>query len=305
MKLILSENKELKENQADPFIFRDGSDFYLYCTGVNGVHCYKSDKLSDFSYIGIVLSEAGCKQYWAPCVCKVEDKYYMYYSSMPASFDDVHLQRLKVAVADTPQGPFVFEKQIADPFSIDPEVVLTSEGQYMFYSINDYNSNCIGTKIVIDKMSGSLELANDPRAAVSPTLDEEIYCRDRFKKGQDWYTVEGASYFYEDGWHYLLYSGNCYENNNYYIGYSRAKSDSDSLEGVTFLKYPDDKTYFPLLASDGLELGTGHNSTIKVGDQRYIVYHGRDASDDLSTECRTARIAKLMVNDGILKVEKI
>lgn len=305
MKLILSDNKEFKKNQADPYIFNDESAFYLYCTGFGGVHCYRSDELSNFSYIGIVLTEVGCKQYWAPCVCKIENKYYMYYSSMPANSNDVHLQCLKVAVADSPEGPFVFVKQLCKPFSIDPEVVFTSQGQYMFYSINDYNSSRVGTKIIVDKMLGPLELANDPHTAVSPTLDEEIYCCDRFKKGEHWHTVEGASYFSEGGWHYLLYSGNCFENNNYYIGYSRAKDDSDDLKEITFFKYPDNETYFPLLSSDGVELGTGHNSTIKINGQRYIIYHGRDASDDCKTECRTARIAKLIANDGILQIEKM
>jgi hypothetical protein len=60
-----------------------------------------------------------------------------------------------------------------------------------------------------------------------------------------------------------------------------------------------------LLCSDDIELGTGHNSTIKVDGQWYIVYHGRDKGDDVRNECRTARIAKLIVDNGTLRVEKI
>ena len=158
---------------------------------------------------------------------------------------------------------------------------------------------------MIDKMLCPTRLAGNPQTAVSPTLDEEIFCRDRFKPGEHWHTIEGANFFYEDGWYYLLFSGNCYENNNYYVGYSRARATSDRLEDVEFLKYPDDNTYHPLLSSDGIELGTGHNSTIKVDGQWYIVYHGRDKDDDLSVECRTARIARLIVDNGVLRVEKI
>ena len=37
---------------------------------------------------------------------------------------------------------------------------------------------------------------------VRPTMDEEIFMRDRFEKGKDWYTVEGAFYFRKGDWHF-------------------------------------------------------------------------------------------------------
>ena len=305
MKLVKSTDLKLREYQADPYIFQDSGIYYLYCTGADGVHCYTSNKLSDFKHIGIVCSSEETCQYWAPCVSKLDGKYYMYYSCMSKESDDVHTQCLKVAVATSPEGPFVYQKDLAAPFSIDADIAVTDKGRYMFYSINDYNAMRVGTKIVVDKMLSPTLLEGKPKTAVCPTLDEEIFCRDRFKKGEHWHTIEGANFFYEDGWYYLLFSGNCYENNNYYVGYSRAKAITDELENVEFLKYPDDDTYHPLLCSDGVELGTGHNSTINVDGQWYIVYHGRDKSDQLGGECRTARIAKLFAEDGVLRVEKI
>lgn len=305
MKLIKSNDSNIKSYQADPYIFYDDGAYYLYCTGADGVHCYTSDKLGDFIHIGVVCSEAECKQYWAPCVCKVEDKFYMYYSSMSNESDDVHTQCLKVAISSSPRGPFVFSNVLTDAFSIDADIAVTEGGRYLFYSINDYNAPRVGTKIVLDGMLSPTELKKEPKTVVVPTLDEEIFCRDRFKKGEHWHTIEGANFFYEDGWYYLLFSGNCYENNNYYVGYSRAKADTDKLEDAVFFKYPDDNTYHPLLCSDEIELGTGHNSTIKVDGQWYIVYHGRDESDDVRNECRTARISKLIVDNGVLRVEKM
>lgn len=305
MKLVKSTDLKVREHQADPYIFYDNGMYYLYCTGGDGVHCYTSEKLSGFEHIGVVCSDVGCYQYWAPCVSKFEGKFYMYYSCMSRESDDVHTQCLKVAVADSPRGPFIYQNDLAEPFSIDADIAVTENGRYLFYSINDYNAERVGTKIVLDKMLSPTLLAKNPRTAVRPTLDEEIFCRNRFKEGEHWHTIEGANFFYEDGWYYLLFSGNCYENNNYYVGYSRAKATTDNLEELEFLKYPSDDVYHPLLCSDGVELGTGHNSTIKVGGQWYIVYHGRDKDDDLSQECRTARIARLLVDDGALRVEKI
>jgi len=305
MKLINSNNPEIKKYQADPYIFYDSGMYYLYCTGSDGVHCYSSEALRDFVPIGVVCSEENCKEYWAPCVSRVGDKYYMYYSSMPRESTDVHTQQLKVAVSESPRGPFVYQSILADAFSIDADIAITENGRYVFYSVNDYDAERVGTKIVLDKMLSPTVLEKNPKTVIVPTLDEEIFCRDRFKKGEHWHTIEGANFFYEDGWYYLLFSGNCYENNNYYVGYSRARADSDKLENIEFLKYPNDHTYHPLLCADDIELGTGHNSTIKVDGQWYIVYHGRDKGDNLREECRTARIARLIARDGVLHVQKI
>lgn len=305
MKLIKSNDLDIKKHQADPYIFYDSGMYYLYCTGVDGVYCYTSDKLRDFVYIGVVCFEEDCHQYWAPCVSKAGDKFYMYYSSMKKDSTDVHTQQLKVAVSESPRGPFVFQNVLADAFSIDADIAITENGRYMFYSVNDYDLERIGTKVVLDKMLSPTLLENKPKTVIVPTLDEEIFCRDRFKKGEHWHTIEGANFFYEDGWYYLLFSGNCYANNNYYVGYSRARADTDKLENIEFLKYPNDHTYHPLLCADDIELGTGHNSTIKVDGQWYIAYHGRDKGDDLSEECRTARIARLIVDNGVLHVQKI
>lgn len=305
MKLIKSTDNALKKRQADPYIFHHGGCYYLYCTGADGVHCYKSGALRDFTYTGIALQEDGCCQYWAPCVSFAEGKFYMYYSSMPKDSDDVHTQQLKVAVSDSAEGPFVFSNTLAAPFSIDADIAVTDGGRFLFYSVNEYEGERVGTRIVLDRMITPTHLEGKPHAVVVPTLDEEIFCRDRFKQGQHWHTIEGANFFYEDGWYYLLFSGNCYQNNNYYVGYSRAKADSADLCDISFSKYPDDNTYHPLLCSDGVELGTGHNSTIKVDGRWYIVYHGRDKSDDPCEECRTARISGLVVDNGVLKVEKI
>lgn len=304
MKLVKSFDLREKEHQADPYIFYDKGSYYLYCTGGDGVHCYTSDRLGDFEHIGVVCSEDGSKQYWAPCVAKLDGRFYMYYSSMPKDSDDVHTQQLKVAVSDSPRGPFVFLNTLADAFSIDADIAVTECGRYLFYSVNDYSAERVGTKIVMDRMLSPTLLEGNPRTVVRPTLDEEIFCRDRFKKGEHWHTIEGANFFYQDGWYYLLFSGNCYENNNYYVGYSRARAESDDLMKIDFLKYPNENTYHPLLASDATELGTGHNSTIKIDGQWYIVYHGRDKGDDLGQECRTARIAELYAKDGVLWVVK-
>ncbi len=288
--------------QPDPYVIFSRGKYYLYATGAEGVAVYESEDLSDFIYRGTALSVTGQKEYWAPCVVEDDEKYYMYYSSMSTDTDDVHMQRLKVAVSADPLGKFEYVCDLLPPFSIDAHVVKNGAGErFLFYSLNDYDAARAGTYIAVDRMPTSFSVARKPVAAVVPTLNEEIFQRNRFKAGQHWHTVEGAFYFFADGTHFLMYSGNCYQKPEYYIGYATAKgSADDDLTKVKFKKYPDELTYAPLLSKSADEEGTGHNSIITAGDKRYIVYHARDIDIKTGEDNRTARIRTLEVNGGKL-----
>ncbi len=290
--------------QPDPYVIKDNGFFYLYCTGEKGVHCYKSRNLaSGWEYVGIVFSQAGQKEYWAPSVIKRGGKFYMYYSSMPENETDVHKENIKVAVSDTPDGAFVFVKDLLPPFSIDAHVVENGAGLFIFYSINDYEAEKAGTYIVVDKMTDELNVAGEPKAVVNPTREEEIYEKDRFRKGQDWHTIEGAFYFKQGGVHYCIYSANSYLKPTYHLGYAYSEDKSDELNKIDFIKYSP-HTFSPLLSSDENEISTGHCSMIEDNGKLYLVYHGRDKNSDLSKDDRTARICELEVINKKLVVTK-
>ena len=290
MKLKFSDNAQGLA-QPDPYIIKaqDGN-YYIYATGVNGVLVYRSSALDGiWEYLGIGLKEEDCHEFWAPCGVYEDGLYYMYYSSCRAGCEDMHEQAIKVAVSDCPDGGFVYKKTMLKPFSIDAHVVKSGEGYYIFYSTNDYEAERAGTYIVVDKMLDMFTAAGNPVPVVRPTLDEEIFMRDRFRKGQNWHTVEGAFYFRKGDNHYVMYSGNCYQNEYYFIGYAYAYGHEDDLTKLRFQKYPNDTTYAPLLCKNGEEAGTGHNSVLEDNGKYYIVYHARDIDADEKHETRTAR----------------
>lgn len=292
--------------QPDPYILK-GNDgcYYLYATGGQ---IYSSKKLLEgWRYEGIGLHMPGQKICWAPSVIETGGKYYMYYSSMDESCEDEHGQQIRVAEADGPQGPFHYVRTMLPPFSIDPHVVATPSGMYMFYCGNDCEAERVGTVILCDKMADPLTMEGNPVCAVRPTLDEEIYMRDRFRKGQHWHTVEGAFYFYHEGIHFLMYSGACYQNPTYFIGYcvARGREEAD-LRELNWVKYPDNDTYAPLMKKDESIEGTGHNSLIFEHGKCYIVYHGRDIGDmNLKEDARSARIDELLIDQERLTVVRI
>lgn len=305
MKLIFPE-RGTPVSQGDPYILKTKGKYYLYATGVQGVETYCSDRLlSGWNYIGKSLTEAGMKEFWAPCVIERDGVYYMYYSSFPQEEEDVHHEAVKVAVSTSPEGPFVYKKTVIPAFSIDPHVVKSGKDYYIFYSVNDTEAERAGTYIAVDKLTDMFTAEGNPVAVVVPTIDEEIFMRDRFRKGQNWHTVEGAFYFRKGNDHYVTYSGNCYQNEKYFLGYAYAHGDEDDLRKLHFEKQPDSRTYAPLISRNETEEGTGHNSVVEEDGKYYIVYHARDLSADKSLpDSRTARICPLTVDGKRLKAER-
>lgn len=294
-------------SQPDPYIIQTENGYYLYTTHLQGVACYFSNTLDNFTYCGLVLEVENQKEYWAPCVIEIDNQYFMYYSSMLKKSDDVHEQRIKIATASNPLGPFTFESDILPSFSIDPHVVIYKNELYIFYSLNDYEAKRPGTYIALDKMRNPYEVENNPKRVVVPTLDQEIFEYNRFKNGQHWHTIEGAFYFNNNLNHYLMYSGSSYQRETYFIGYSIAYGDVDDLRNLEFKKVPRDDIYQPLLCKNEFIEGTGHNSVIKAGDKYYIIYHARDTNHKEGSnnlDVRYARKDELIVSKGKLMVKE-
>ena len=294
--------------QADPYMIKgDDGRYYVYATGGKSVELFSSDALlTGWRYDGHCLEAPGQHSFWAPSVAKLDGKYYMYYSSIRDGQEkDDHAQTMRVAVSDRPGGPFRYVKDLLPPFSIDSHIVRTPSGLYLFYSVNRYEGERVGTYVVCDKMTDPLHMEGAPKPIVVPTLDEEIFQRDRFKPGQDWHTIEGAFYFYHEGVHFVMYSGAAYVNPTYFVGYATAEGPEDAdLRTLDWVKYPDPDTFAPVLISNDVIEGMGHNSVIFDGDTCYIVYHGRDVvrADDGSEDARCARIDVMRIEGRKLSV---
>ena len=306
---LLKIDKSNYIGQADPYIIEHNGKYYIYTTGDDGLYGYSCDTLlGDWKFEGQIFTLDGRDHFWAPSVIYLDGKFYMYFSF--EYYEDVpdqggHHQAMHVAVSDNPMGPFTLAGQIAHPFSIDSHIVKTYAGLFLFYSPNTFEGERIGTHIVVQKMKDPYTLEGEPTVVLLASIDEEIFCRNRYKEGQHWHTLEGAFWFQEGEWQYLMYSGGRYEDETYFVGYAAAKTTEQDLRKVKFQKMPDENTYAPLLRSNDWEEGTGHNSVIKVDGQYYCVYHARNTeADGLNGDRRNARIAKMHVADGKITIER-
>lgn len=292
------------KHQADPFIFEDGGRFYLYVTAKCGVEAYSSEDLFGvWHYEGMVASFAGRQDYWAPSVTKYGGRYYLYVSCST----DTEFQFMHAAVADGPLGPFTEPTCFYKRFSIDSHVVQTEKGLFLWYAEDNTACDRIGTRIYVDRLIDPMTPARQPKEVVVPTMDEEIFQRNRFGDGRDWHTLEGAFWFREGEWQYVMYSGGCFANDSYHIGYASAHSMEGDLTRVPFVKHTDHGNFDPVMIWNAFEEGSGHHSVIKYKGQYYAIYHARDlngVSSEEHAEARTARICKLHVKDGVITAER-
>ena len=302
--------------QPDPFIFEDGGRFYIFVSGVGlpGVEAYSADDIfGEWKYEGIVTEFAeGCTDFWAPSVIKYQGKFYMYVSCFDTlgQRQNDHKQHMRVAVADSPLGPYKNEIKLFDEFSIDSHAVETEDGLFLWLSMNDWSFDEVrraGTRIFVVKMKDPYTPDGEPVEKVVHTLDEEKFtpqCNDQIQ----WHTIEGAFWFREGDWQYLMYSGGCYQDETYHIGYCAAKSDEQDLRKVDFVKHTNGEKFAPTIIGNDFEEGTGHHSVIKHNGEYYAIYHGRDTGvydkNAEYVEERTARICKLIVKDGIITAER-
>lgn len=268
---------EAPRTHPDPYVLAFKGEYYAYATAHRGVSVLHSRDLTRWTSRGYALASPETS-YWAPCVCYHHGKFYMYYSSGDTAD---HFQRLKVAVSDSPLGPFAYEKTLYDYFSIDAHVVKDEDGTlYLIYSVDNYagtDPERPGTVVLIDRLLDPFTPEGKPRLVVGPTLDEEVSGPNRFGDGRDWHTLEGGFYLKRDGRHYVMYSGNSFEREHYFVG-TAMDASARTIGECDFAKVPSAYEYAPLLRKNERVEGPGHHSVAVAPNlvEHWVVYHGRD-----------------------------
>ena len=298
--LPYGENKTLPTN-PDPYVMKYGGKYYCYATHVNGVNISVSEDLTNWTYLGNGIEEEGKKEYWAPCVYYDNGTFYLYCSNVNLEEDDCHKEYLQLYTSENPEGPFKHKKTFFEKFSIDAHVVKDIDGEvYLFYSVNDYmgtDAEHSGTVIMVDRLINYEELAGEEKVVVLPSIEEEIFEKNRFGDGRDWYTIEGAFFFRHRRKAYMMYAANAYVRENYFLGYSSADS-KQKIGEMNWEKYPNEYTYSPLVRRNEKVEGTGHNSVVKAPNliDDWIIYHGRNQEEPLmeNVEQRTMRMDPIL-----------
>jgi len=228
---------------ADPCVIFYRGKYYLYPTGDNrSYHVYTSRDLVHWTKGKRVFAPGG-RNVWAPDVFHDEKnkKFYLYYTAN---------KRIGVAVADSPEGPFV-DRATLFRNAIDAHMFRDGDGKYYLYYVR-----FPGFRICVQRMKTPLEKADKPIELIRPTEPWEK------KRGA---VTEGPWILKHKKTYYLMYSGTGANSLDYAVGYATSKSPAGP-----FRKHPGN----PIIKRGGGALGPGHGCVVRdAAGKMWHVYH--------------------------------
>jgi hypothetical protein len=259
-------------DQGDPYLLTvpdpsgTGYPYYLFHTDVSHegdrVPVYGSRDLRSFDYVGKALqTDVSMSEHWAPCVVftPATGLYSMFYSrSRPDQPNADVGQLLRRAVAERPEGPFEdqgeFPLELESDFAIDADVYprrdrLTGETtHHLAYVMEFWHEERVGVGVVEVALSPDLSRpVSEPRVIVKPTLDVQMYERNRsmpwrvgmrnWAAGEtvDWHCIEapiGGVLSPRGVPHYLISYGS-YKDDSYAVGAVRQEPDGSWTDLAT------------------------------------------------------------------------
>lgn len=213
------------------------------------VHWTKHSRVLDISNV-----KWAAYAIWAPSITFKDKKYYLFFGANDIQ-NDHQPGGIGVAVADTPEGPFIdhLGKPLIDKFyngaqPIDQFVFKDTDGQ--FYLLYGGWKHCNMAKLNAD-FSGFLPYAD---GSVFKSITPENY-------------VEGVFMIVRNKKYYLMWSEGGWTGPDYSVAYAMSDSPTGPFKRIGKILQQD-----PAIAT-----GTGHHSVINIPgtDDWYIAYHRR------------------------------
>jgi len=275
---------------ADPFVLRHDGLYYAYGTGSSRGDSPQRDRrvfpvlrspdLTHWEDMGGALRplEGGeGVSYWAPEAARGDDgRFFLYYSADAP--DGVH--RLRVAVADRPEGPFEDMGRWLLPdegFTIDAHPFRDpADGRWFLFFAKDFpDGERAGTALAVVGLSDDMvSVSGAVTTVLRASADWQVYERRRALYGRTWdawHTLEGPCIVAREGRYWCLYSGGAWHGPDYGVGVAVAETVLGPYTEI-------EAGPVVLRGVPGRVLGPGHNSVVRGPDGAtdFIVYHAWD-----------------------------
>lgn len=231
----------------DPTILRDGKDFYMTHSSFTyfpALLIWHSTDLVNWEPVARAV-EDGDYSIFAPDLCKVDGKYYIYY---PTSTGENY-----VVTADKPEGPWSAPVKL-DVGGIDPGHVVAEDGNRYLYTNNGF---------VTPLTADGLAAAGAPK---------KVY--DGWTYPEEWETegmwLESPKLFKRGDWYYLVTAegGTAGPPTSHMVVVARSKSALGPWENSPH--NPLVHTY----SADEIWWSKGHGTLVDDADGNwYVVYH--------------------------------
>ena len=252
-------------------------------------HVFSSENLTDWTDHGVIVTQnkvpwvrKDSYSMWAPDCVERNGKYYFYFPSAPAAGRGGFA--VGVAVADSPEGPFIPEPEpIKGINGIDPCVLQASDGNaYIFWG----NGRCAKLKpnmkeLADDNPKETVKWGNREMEMVGVSCLKDLPSRQ----------AEGPFAFEYNGNYYLTYP--YVRENTEVLGYAMSKNPMGPYEYKGLI-----------MAEHANGCWTNHHSIVNYKGQWYLFYHQNffSPSDD---KRRSVQIEKLYFNpDGTIQEVK-
>ncbi|MCR4570317.1 MAG: family 43 glycosylhydrolase [Bacteroidales bacterium] len=297
---LFAQNPIIKgQYTADPTARVFGDKVWLFCSHdiispveperrwfcMEDYHTFSSEDLVHWTDHGVILDQKNVPwgnpegySMWAPDCVEKDGKYYFYF---PNASKEGRGFAVGVAIADSPEGPYVPQPEpIKGINGIDPCVLQASDGNaYIFWG----NGRCAKLK------PNMIELADDNPKTVRKWGNREmemvgVDCLQGLPNRQ----AEGPFAFEANGWFYLTYP--YVQENTEVLGYAMSKNPMGPYEykGI-------------IMARSVNECWTNHHSFINYKGEWYLFYHHNDYSPSFDKN-RSVRIDKVRFNpDGTIE----
>ncbi|MHC4396322.1 MAG: glycoside hydrolase family 43 protein [Planctomycetota bacterium] len=281
VKTFTYKNPIINRYLADPCIIKDNGWYYLFATGraEDGrfIQIYKSNDLTNWNFVrGAVARGAegswNRRNFWAPEVIKLNGKYHLYYTGSLEHTPKNTGNRVGLALADRPEGPYEDRGPVVPNASLDGHPFLDSDGTlYLYYTIEHGNSlGLTAGQIYVDKLTAPGRIADEPKQLISH---------------HSW--QEGPFILKRDKTYFLTYSTGAWGNDTYNLRYAIGYSPTG----------PFTEQSNKILQSTEYVKGPGHHSFFTGPDGKtWLAYHGWDPA----FTARYPRIDPLIVSGSRL-----
>jgi len=252
---------------ADPTIYVENGRYYLTGTGgdnsgLSGFSVLTSEDLKNWvspkeDSIHKILTQGknsfGTRGFWAPQIFKVDNRYYLTYTSN---------EQTVLAKSNSVLGPYRQDKIApidASEKNIDSFIFKDEDGKYYLYHVRFDNGNYLWVA-ELDMATGNIK---------SSTLKKVFEQTETWEATSNFKSapiMEGPTIIKLKNKYYLFYSANHFKNIDYAVGYAVADSPYGPWE-----KQKDSPIIHRSIVGEN---GSGHGDLFEgLNGQLYYVYH--------------------------------
>ena len=253
---------------ADPWVVRDGDDYYYCFSGGNGVRVAKIDGLhaiTQENYSQVYSAPGGTMysaEYWAPELHKINGKWYIY---VAADDGDNYNHRMYVleCLGDKPTDNFKMLGKITDStdkWAIDGTVLQYNDELYFVWSGWEGDDN-VAQNLYIAHMSDPCTIDSERVMISKPDTKWERM------GGRPWIN-EGPSALVKDDGVHIIFSGSGSWSDWYCLG-RLTFTGGDILDAANWVKHED-----AVFEKTSKVFGPGHASFATAADgTTWVIYH--------------------------------